>query len=159
VTVAVYRIAKLRYQDQIFAGLGGLYAQGRWTLRGWPLVYTSATISLAVLEYTANYKRRGWVPASILGRATIPDEVPIDVVELNGLPRRWADPDPPAALRKIGQEWLQRGATAVLKVPSAVVVEEWNYLLNPRHSDFNKLVIGESQRFQFDRRIVRARGK
>jgi hypothetical protein len=84
---------------------------------------TSAAISLAVLEYTANYKRRGWVPASIVGRATIPDDVPIDVVELSGLARRWADPDPPAALRKIGQEWLQRGATAVLKVPSAVVVE------------------------------------
>jgi RES domain-containing protein len=158
-TVTVYRIAKLRYQDQVFAGLGGLYAHGRWTLRGRPVVYTSATISLAVLEYTANYKRRGWVPASILGRAFIPDDVPIDAVQLSELPRRWADPDPPAALRKFGQEWLERGSSAVLKVPSAVVIEEWNYLLNPQHSDFNEFVIGESQRYQFDRRIVRTRRK
>ncbi len=158
-TVAVYRIAKLRYQDQIFAGLGGLYAQGRWTLRGRPVVYTSATISLAVLEYTANYKRRGWIPASILGRATIPDDVSIDAVQLSDLPRRWADPDSPAALRKFGQEWLERGLSPVLKVPSAIVTEEWNYLLNPQHSDFSKLIIGESQPFQFDRRIVRTRGR
>lgn len=158
-TVAVYRIAKLRYQDQVFAGLGGLYANGRWTLRGRPVVYTSASISLAVLEYTANYKRRGWVPASILGRAFIPVNVPINTVQLSGLPRRWADTDPPAALRKFGQDWLERGTSAVLKVPSAVVIEEWNYLLNPQHSDFKELVIGEFQRYLFDRRIVRTRRK
>jgi RES domain-containing protein len=123
------------------------------------VVYTSATISLAILEYTANYRRRGWVPASILGRAIIPDDVAIEALELNALPQRWADADPPAVLRKFGQEWLERHSSAVLKVPSAVVIEEWNYLLNPQHSDFSKLVIGESQRYQFDRRIARARGK
>jgi RES domain-containing protein len=124
-----------------------------------PVVYASATISLAILEYTANYRRRGWVPASILGRATIPDDVVIEALELGALPQRWADPDPPAALRKFGQEWLERGSSPVLKVPSAVVIEEWNYLLNPQHPDFSKLVIGESQRYQFDRRIVRARAR
>jgi RES domain-containing protein len=119
--------------------------------------YTSETISLAVLEYTVNYKRRGWVPASVLGRAGIPDDVSIDAVQLSNLPRRRADPDPPAALRKIGQDWLERGSTAVLKVPSAVVIEEWNYLLNPQHPDFNKLVFGKPQRYKFDRRLARAR--
>ena len=69
----------------------------------------------------------------------------------------WADPDPPPALRKIGQDWLERRSTAVLKVPSAVVIEEWNYLLNPQHPDFNKLVFGEPQPYQFDRRLARAR--
>jgi RES domain-containing protein len=123
------------------------------------VVYTSATVSLAILEYTANYKRRGWVPASILGRATIPDDVLVEAVELSALPRHWANPDPPGVLRKFGQEWLERRSSAVLKVPSAVVIEEWNFLLNPQHPDFGKLVVGESQRYQFDRRIVRARRK
>jgi RES domain-containing protein len=157
VTLTVYRIGKLRYQDQLFAGLGGLYARGRWTLRGHPVAYTSASISLAVLEYTANYRRRGWVPASVLGRVNIPAEVKIEVVRLSDLPRNWFDPDPPPALQKIGESWLERKAAVALKVPSAVIVEEWNYLLNPRHPDFKKLSFGKPERYRFDRRVARAR--
>jgi len=157
VTVTVYRLTKLRYQDQIFSGLGGMYAAGRWTLRGRPIVYTSGSISLAVLEYTLNYRRRGWVPASVLGRAAIPDEVAIDVVTLADLPRNWSAPEPPSKLRDIGQHWLERGPSAILKVPSAVVVEEWNYLLNPQHADFKKLTLGKPKRYQFDRRLARER--
>ena len=156
-TVTVYRLTKKRYHDQIFSGLGGLYAQGCWTYRGQPVVYTSQSISLAVLEYTLNYKRRGWVPASVLGRATIPDQPPIESVKLAGLPPNWSDPDSPDKLRDIGQEWLERGATVALKVPSAVVIEEWNYLLNPRHPDFKELTFGKIVAYHFDRRLARSR--
>jgi hypothetical protein len=86
------------------------------------------------------------VPASILGRAVIPDEVPIDVVRLADLPRNWSAPDSPPKLRDIGQRWLEQRHSAVLKVPSAVVVEEWNYLLNPQHADFKKLALGRPKR-------------
>jgi RES domain-containing protein len=157
VTFTVYRLSKLRYQNQIFSGLGGLHAHGRWTYRGQLVVYTSQSIALAVLEYTVNYRRRGWVPASVLGRAVVPDDVPIDAVRMQDLPRGWADPDPPSTLREIGHAWLQRGATVVLKVPSAIVTEEWNYLLNPQHPDFKKLTIGKHVRYAFDRRLARAR--
>jgi len=157
VTVTVYRLTKLHYQDQIFSGLGGLYAQGRWTFRGRPVVYASESISLAVLEYTLNYKRRGWVPVSVLGRAAIPDGVAVAALKLTDLPDNWSDPDPPSTLREIGEDWLQRGATAALKVPSAVVFEEWNYLLNPGHADFAKLVFGKPEPYRFDRRLARTR--
>lgn len=156
-TVTVYRLTKVRYQNQIFSGLGGLYADGRWTFRGHPFVYASASISLAVLEYTLNYRRRGWVPASVLGRAVIPDKVRIEVVALADLPRNWSAADSPPKLREVGQRWLDEGATAVLKVPSAVVVEEWNYILNPQHPDFKKLIFQKPKRFQFDRRLARER--
>jgi RES domain-containing protein len=97
------------------------------------------------------------VPASVLGRAVIPDDVPIDVVTVADLPRNCSAPDPPSKLQNIGQRWLERGPSAILKVPSAVVVEEWNYLLNPQHADFKKLVLGKPKRYQFDRRLARAR--
>jgi len=61
------------------------------------------------------------------------------------------------ALQKIGGEWLERSETAVLKVPSAIVIEEWNHLLNPRHADFGKLTFGAPKVFNFDRRIARSR--
>jgi RES domain-containing protein len=50
----------------------------------------------------------------------------------------------------LGDEWLARGETAVLKVPSAIVTEEWNYLLNPLHAGFRKLRLDKPQPFDFD---------
>lgn len=156
-TTAVYRITKNRYRDQVFAGLGGLYASGRWTPRGRPVFYTSQSISLAVLEYALNYKRHGWLPASILGRAVIPDEVKVESLSISALPDDWRDPDPPASLREIGETWLRMAVTVCLKVPSAIVPEEFNYLLNPLHPDFEKLTLGLPEPFNFDRRLARAR--
>jgi RES domain-containing protein len=157
VTVTVYRLAKARYRDHVFSGIGGLHAHGRWTSRGRPVVYTSESIALAVLEYTVHYRRRGWVPASVLGRAIMPGDACIEAVTVQELPRDWSQPDPPSMLREIGQDWLDRGAAAALKVPSAVVTEEWNYLLNPRHPDFGRLSIGEAQPYEFHRRLGRTR--
>lgn len=156
-SVTVYRLAKLQYRDQVFSGIGGLYAHGRWTFRGRPVVYTSGSIALAVLEYTVNYRRHGWVPESVLGRAAIPDDVAIEAVRSADLPDDWRDPTPPRELQAIGEGWLQRAATPILKVPSVAVPEEWNYLLNPRHADFARLDLQEPEPFGFDRRLVRTR--
>jgi RES domain-containing protein len=56
-----------------------------------------------------------------------------------------------------GGEWLERGETAVLKVPSAIVTEEWNYLLNPLHMDFRKCRMTTPKPFNFDQRVARSR--
>jgi RES domain-containing protein len=157
VTFTVYRLSKLRYRDQIFSEAGGLHADGRWTFRGRPVVYASGSIALAVLEYTVHYRRRGWVPASVLGRALIPDDMGIEAVNVSELPSDWSDSDPPPSLRDIGESWLHRRTAAVLRVPSAIVTEEWNYLLNPEHRDFKALSFGRAQRYVFDRRVARSR--
>jgi len=157
VTLTVFRLGKHAYRTQLFNGQGGLFASGRWTPRGKPVVYTSASISLAVLEYTVNYRRRGWVPATVLGRATIPSSVRVQTVSAEDLPANWYAADAPVELQKIGGDWLERGETAMLKVPSAIVVEEWNYLLNPLHADFGKLTLDAPKPFSFDRRVARSR--
>lgn len=156
-TIAVFRITKERYRDQVFSGLGGLYASGRWTPRGLPVVYASQSVSLAVLEYALNYKRHGWLPPSVLARANIPDEVAIESLSTAELPDNWRAVDPPPSLRTIGETWLRRAQTACLRVPSAIVPEESNYLLNPRHPDFSRLAIGPAEPFNFDRRLARSR--
>jgi RES domain-containing protein len=114
---------------------------------------------LAVLEYTANYRRRGWVPATVLGRASIPAGVRIETVRPDDLPSRWFAADPPPRLQEIGGQWLRRGKSTVLQVPSAIVIEEWNYLLNPLHADFGKLSFSAPKAFSFDRRPARSRKK
>ena len=133
------------------------YSCMRWTPRGRPVVYTSQSISLAVLEYALNYKRHGWLPAAVLARATIPDDVTVESVAAAALPESWRDRDPPQALRDIGEDWLRRARTACLQVPSAIVPQESNYLLNPAHPHFDKLTIGAVEPFNFDRRLERAR--
>ncbi|MEP7244137.1 MAG: RES family NAD+ phosphorylase [Gammaproteobacteria bacterium] len=158
-TLTVFRLGKLACRAQLFSGQGGLYASGRWTPRGLPVVYTSASISLAVLEYTVSYRRRGWVPATVVGSATIPASVSVAIVSPASLPANWFAADPPPQLQKIGGGWLERGDSAVLKVPSAIVNEEWNYLLNPLHADFRKLRFGAPQVFSFDRRVARSKKK
>jgi RES domain-containing protein len=159
VTLTVFRLGKHAHRDQLFSGQGGLYASGRWNPRGQPIVYTSASISLAVLEYTVNYRRRGWVPATVLGRATIPAGVRVETISTDDLPAKWFAADPPPQLQRIGGEWLERGECAVLKVPSAIVIEEWNYLLNPLHADFGKLRFSAPKVFSFDRRVARSKKK
>lgn len=156
-TLTVFRLGKRAYRDQLFGGQGGLYAGGRWTPRGRPVVYTSASISLAVLEYTVNYRHRGWVPATVVGRAMIPATVRVETVSVDELPANWLAASPPQQLQALGGNWLEHGTTAVLRVPSAIVTEEWNYLLNPLHADFRKLRISAPQPFIFDRRVARSR--
>src|SRR5579859_4349230 len=102
VTLTAFRLGKHVYRDQLFSGQGGLYASGRWTPRGRPVVYTSASISLAVLEYTANYRRRGWVPATVLGRAVIPERVRAEAVSIDKLPTNWFAAVPPPHLQELG---------------------------------------------------------
>jgi RES domain-containing protein len=159
VTLTVFRLGKHIYRNQLCSGLGGLYASGRWTPRGRPVVYTSASISLAVLEYTVNYRRRGWVPATVLGRAVVPTSVRVKAISIAELPTNWFAADPPSPLQRIGGEWLDAGETAVLKVPSAIVTEEWNYLLNPLHPDFRKFRMSVPKPFNFDQRVAGSRRK
>ena len=156
-TLTVFRLGKHVYRDQLFSGRGGLYAGGRWTPRGRPVVYSSGSISLAVLEYTVNYRRRGWVPATVLGRAAIPASVRVETVSIDNLPFNWFAAAPPPQLQALGGEWLEHGETAVLQVPSAIVTEEWNYLLNPLHADFRKFRISVPKPFNFDQRVARSR--
>ena len=88
-TLTVFRLGKHVHRARLFSGQGGLYASGLWSRRGRPIVYTSASISLAILEYTVNYRRRGWVPATVLGRATIPASVCVETVSSRDLPPKW----------------------------------------------------------------------
>jgi RES domain-containing protein len=111
------------------------------------------------LEYTVDYRRRGWVPTTVLGRAAIPASVRVETVSTDDLPAKWFAADPPPQLQRIGGQWLQRAESAVLKVPSAIVIEEWNYLLNPLHADFGKLRLSAPKLFSFDRRVARSRKK
>jgi RES domain-containing protein len=117
------------------------------------MVYASATLSLAALEYFVHVDGRQ-APADLVAvPADVPDAVSRTRLEANALPRNWRRYPAPPALADLGSRWANDARTAILVVPSAVIPAEANYLLNPRHSDFAKIRLGQPQPFSFDPRM------
>jgi len=83
------------------------------------------------------------------------DESLVTSLTAGQLARNWRDSPSPDANRMIGDSWIFSGESVVLRVPSAVVDREHNYLLNPLHADFSMVTLGEPEDFQFDRRLSR----
>ena len=136
-----------------FTGDGARLYGGRWNSPGMRMIYTSATRSLAALEVLVHTDDPGDLAA--LNCVVIPVEIPErHIREVAALPRRWwVYPALPANAR-LGDRWIASGASPVLRVPSAAVRAEWNYLLNPVHPAFTSLRIGKPERFAFDSRLT-----
>jgi RES domain-containing protein len=81
------------------------------------------------------------------------DESLIKPVELSALPKHWRSDPPPPEVRSIGDDWVHAASSAVLRVPSALVPGENNFLLNPEHQEFAKLCFGKPLAFHFDPRL------
>jgi RES domain-containing protein len=77
------------------------------------------------------------------------DEALVEVLPVARLPSRWRRDPAPAALQRLGDAWVARGSSAVLRVPSVIIADEWNYLLNPSHPDLAKCVLGAAKAFRF----------
>jgi RES domain-containing protein len=126
---------------------------GRWNQRGTPVVYTSATLSLAVMELLVHLDDDDLAKAYVGVAADIPDSLVITRVRAADLPRDWRRIPPPEALPELGSRWAGARVTAVLAVPSAVIPHELNYLLNPRHPHFKRIRVGRPEPFSFDPRL------
>ena len=71
------------------------------------------------------------------------------------LPKTWRESPPPFEVQKIGDNWIKRNQSAVLRVPSVIIPSESNYLLNSNHTDFSKIMCGAPQSFTFDKRLLK----
>jgi RES domain-containing protein len=150
--VRLWRLA--RWPHRALDGEGGRLYDGRWHSRGTPVIYAASRLSLAALELLAHLDP-STVPADLHAfELELPDEVAADAVELDALPTGWAEPGS-TLCRPFGDAWLAAGRTVALQVPSAIVPEESNFLLNPRHPDAARLVAPRHRAFSFDPRIVR----
>lgn len=151
--IRVYRIVTPTHAEDAFSGEGARLFGGRWNPPGWPLVYTAATRSLALLEMLAQdqplHARYAFIPAGV------PAGVRITRLDGAELPREWRKPAARSRLQQLGREWLERGDAVVLSVPSAVLPQEQNFLLNPRHPHFAKITIGTAEALDTDSRLLR----
>lgn len=149
----VYRITSLLHIDGAFSGEGARLYGGRWNPQGWPLVYAAATRSLALLEALAQDQplraRYAFIPADV------PDNLRVMRVTHEQLPTKWRAAASRQQLQEMGRQWLSGGEAAVLSVPSVILPQEGNFLLNPRHADFKQIRIGAAEILDMGSRLLR----
>lgn len=148
----VYRIAKEVYIKDL-TGIGAKAVGGRWNFRGIAVLYTSSSISLSVLECLAHFPAAFAPKDMALATITIPDDS-IEEVTLDQLPDNWQDVPSPRILKEFGQRWIKDQNSLVLKVPSIIVPQECNYIINPFHPEFQKVQLEEVTPFYFDDRVL-----
>ena len=140
-------------QHQRFDGEGARLYGGRWNHAGTAVVYGSASLALAALELFVHVDV-DLIPTDLVAvNADIPDSVVTDIVKIEKLPRNWRRYPAPDTLKDMGTAWVARGSTAILTVPSAIIPEERNYLLNPAHRDFKRIRLRKPIPFQIDPRM------
>ena len=118
-----------------------------------PLFTPLARFRLTILE-TLVHSDRSVMPSHHTITVEVPDSLPITVVNIEDLPNDWRDNPAPAALKGFGKSWIEAAETAILQVPSAIVPQEANYLLNPFHAGFEEMVIHDAELFEIDRRLI-----
>ncbi len=147
-----WRITKEKHAKTAFTGEGAARTGGRWNSRGVAIVYTSSTRALAALESLVHLNPP--VLFTYVAVAAEFDQKLVEIIRPDRLPIDWQVEPPSSSTKAIGDDWVRRASAAVLAVPSVLVPEELNYLLNPRHPAFNRMRIGKAERFAFDSRLL-----
>ena len=147
----VYRLSRTKYASDL-TGEGARLNGGRWNNKLIPCIYTAESRALAVLEYTVNVNIDEIPRALSLVLIDIPNK---NILALTGadLPGNWKQSPAPSSTRQFGTRLLSEAKTAVIKIPSVVIPEEFNYILNPAHPDSKNFKILDIQDFVFDVRI------
>lgn len=151
-----WRITQKRLAKTAFSGEGARLYGGRWNSPGVPMVYVAESQSLAVLEVLVHLDAPALLEEYVFIETDFDDAL-VTQLGRSSLPRNWQSDPVPAAVQAVGDQWASSGSSAVLRVPSVLVPEESNYLLNPRHPDFVKIVVSRPQAFHFDDRLARRR--
>ncbi len=145
----VYRICLEKWSTQLTAS--GQAA--RWNSRGKHVIYTAQSRALACLENVVHRSGEGLNTLFKVMVIEIPDTVVVQAVEPNQLPPDWSDYAQYPTCQQIGDQWLEQGSSAVLRVSSAIIAQEFNFLLNPAHADFSRIQLKGREDFRFDPRI------
>ncbi|HTD98622.1 MAG TPA: RES family NAD+ phosphorylase [Mucilaginibacter sp.] len=151
----VYRLCREKYVDDL-TGRGAEASGGRWNGKGSAALYTSASRALCAIEILVH------IPAGIIPKdyfmisIAFPDNTPIETIDLKDLPSNWNSNPISPSTQRIGNTVLAAREALVMKVPSAIIKDEWNYIINPMHKDFQRVKVMEAEPFTFDTRLFKA---
>ncbi|MFQ5779226.1 MAG: RES family NAD+ phosphorylase [Nitrospiria bacterium] len=148
----VYRIALAKHARDL-SGKGARLTGGRWNTKDTGVIYTSESRSLAAVEYLVHLSLAD-IPAEIkIVSIGIPDMSIPKQIDPSDLPRDWRKNPGPFLLADIGTKWVLSMESLLLRVPSAVIMTEFNILINPTHPDMESVNIVEVEHFIYDERL------
>jgi RES domain-containing protein len=149
-----YRMIKEKFAKTAFTGEGARLFGGRWSSKGFPLVYIAENLSLAVLEMLVGLEDTGLLSSYVIFEVEFEEKL-VEVIKGTDLPKDWQLFPHPISTQKIGDRWLAEGRSAILSVPSSVIPAERNFLINPRHPDFQEITISTPFPIDIDPRLLR----
>lgn len=134
------------------SGNGGLFVPGRWHSQGQRIIYSSSSLALATLELFVNLQNKQQLARYVKSRILIPDALVSNLAKEHL--QKFAYDSENFDTRAYGDAWLQEKRSCVLRVPSRVVTEEFNYLLNPLHSAFGEIT-ATTKPYRVDPRLLK----
>lgn len=157
--IEAYRISKESDPAKAFSGQGAKDWGGRWNSRGVAVVYTAAHRSLAILEILVHMKGgagsgKGAISTPFLVYAVSFDEALLEALPITSLAPGWNSEPPTTASQTLGNTWVMGGRSAVLAVPSVIVPEERNFVLNPSHPRFSDILVSAPVSCPVDPRLL-----
>lgn len=136
-------------------GFGAEKFGGRWNSKGTALVYTSQSRALAMAE-VAVHLPYGILPNDFsIVEIELEDRINIKEITSKDLPKNWNDIPHNNRTQLIGDKFVENDDFVALKVPSVIVLGDFNFLLNPKHKDFSKVKIVNVEPFLFDKRFIK----
>jgi RES domain-containing protein len=151
----VFRIEREKYLNTTLSGIGASMDDGnRWNSRFTRLVYTAESRALALLEVAVHLDLGEDLPSDrFLVEIDIPDDEKVQEIHLEDLPTNWNEHPPTSSTQAIGDDFVLQGAALLLKVPSCIVPDEFNYLINPHHIAMQRVRVCKTVVMGFDARL------
>ncbi len=151
-TITAWRIVKRRFAEDAFSGEGARRYGGRWNEIGTAVAYTAESRALAALELLVHLTPPGRLGLFWLVPVSFP-RLAVETIDPARLPVGWNSPAPLSDTAAFGTAWAASQRSLVLRVPSAIVPGEWNYVITMRHPQRLEVVMGAPQAFAFDPRL------
>ena len=148
--MTVFRICNPQFSEDI-SGTGAKLYGGRWNSKGIAMLYASEHISLSVLEMLVHNRFTDFATDLNLLYLAFADTLGVKEVKNSKLKTDWVNDFD--YTRFMGDQFIKAGTHAILKVPSAIIKEEHNFIINPSHSDFKKIKITKTVSFSTDKRL------
>ncbi len=148
----VFRLSRKKYATEL-SGVGASKSGNRWNSKGTEIIYCADSRALAMAEVSVHLSLATLPKDFMMLEINIPKIVAIEVLNEKKLPENWDIFPHTYKTQKIGDNFVYSKKGCVLKVPSAVVKGDFNYLINPHHKDFKKIKITNSYKFPFDNRL------
>lgn len=150
----VYRLSREKFAGKL-SGKGAALKGARWNSIGIEMIYTASNRSLAMAEVAVHFTLATLPGDYVMMTIFIPDDVSVKKLTRAGLPLNWNAFPHPTTTQIIGDKFVAENLYCLLQIPSAVTQGDYNYLINPIHSDFKKIKIVQVEKFPFDKRIFK----